>query len=90
MLQSVLLVDEGVNDLAYKHQELKKIIDQEMKNIDSLAGEPSLMTDEKFVNLAMQNKGQHAKAKLIIHDLLEKIAVQERKNSNKKAGQAKD
>jgi len=47
MLQSILLVDEGENDLDYKHQELKKIIAQEQTNfLSEKIMDPPLTTEE--------------------------------------------
>lgn len=89
-LQSILLMDEGQNDLASRQRELSLIINKEMKIFDAPVKEPIFTTEEKFVDLALQSKGQHAKAKLLIMELLDKISDQDKKNSRIKPGQAKD
>jgi hypothetical protein len=47
---------------------------QEIKDFDE-GKEHIFTTEEKFVDLALQSKGQHAKAKLLIMELLDKISA---------------
>ena len=60
-------MDEGKHDLDSRKQELSKIINEDMSNFSDALADKSMTNEEKFVEMALENKGQHAKAKQLIN-----------------------
>jgi hypothetical protein len=73
LLTAAILFDNGVESLHQRTETLHKLVTQ--KIMPALPGESKGLTpDEEFIAISLRNKLVHARAKLIIMQMLEQIS----------------
>ena len=84
-------MDEGQHDLESRRKELLKIIHKEIDSFENeVESEKPMTSKEQFLKMALESKSQHAKAKLLILQLIEKIHLEGKKNAKKKVGEPRN